>query len=290
MITALDYVTFDSDGVVNVMVRTDRNISRERQKSKATKGRWQDAPVSGQELQEARRVSEFTPTLILIKENGLAENGWRNAPFYWPTLLMPENMDAGIFTINSNKKFRAPKKQLKLKTIDNYPADEILHLTLRTENLFAILNGDKKQEERDIKNTTASLYLERDFFGNWQLSESVDPEKNYRLCSYNGGIFPWDIHPYKYIHFRASTDHSGSQLLVALDTVKLYELKADQSQQYDFVHSTDKTGEGIEVEDTDICDWRIIFNIKKVLESLLTDNDKALFEEYKDAIANSTEE
>lgn len=290
MVTALDYVTFDSEGLVNVMVRTDRNISRERQKSKGKKGRWQDAPFSGQEMKEARAVSEFTPTLILIRENGLAENGWRNAPFYWPTLLMPENMDAGIFTINSNKKLRAPKKQLKLKTIDNYPPEEILHLTLTAENLFAILNGDKKQEERDIKNTTASLYLERDFFGNWQLSESADPDKKYRLCSYNNGVFPWDIHPYKYIHFRASTDHSGSQLLVALDPKKPYELEADQSQQYDYVHSTDMAGEGVEVEDNDICDWRIIFNIKKVLESLLTDNDKALFDEYKEALANANEE
>jgi hypothetical protein len=283
MITALDYVSFDSDGLVNLMLRRDRNISRERKNSKATKGRWQDAPVSGQELQEAREASEDRATLILIKENGLAENGWRNAPFYWPTLLMPENMDAGIFTINSNKKFRAPKKQLKLKTIDNYPPEEILHLTLKSELLFAILNGDQIQESREIKNTTAALYIAKDFFGSWQLSEDADPNKHYRLCSYNNGVFPWDIQPYKYIHFRASTDHSGSQLLVALDSEKPFELLADQGQQADYVYSSQTKGDGEDVEDDDVCQWTILFNIKKVLESLLTDNDKALFEEYKSA-------
>lgn len=287
MITALDYVTFNSDGMVNVMVRTDRNLSRERQKSRATKGRWQDAPVSGQELKEAREISESTPTLILIKENGLIENGWMGAPFYWPTLMMPENMEAGIFTINSNKKLRVPKKQLKLKTIDKYPPEEVLHLTLNSSNLFAILNGDKKEEIREIKNSTAGLYLERDFFGNWQLSDEVDPEKKYRLSSYNNGVFPWDIHPYKYIHFRASTDHSGSQILVALDTLKQYELEAEQGEQYDYVHNSDKAGKGTEVKDTDICQWKIMFKIKKVLEALLTDNDKELFEEYKEYISNT---
>lgn len=290
MMLALDYVSFDNDGLVNIMVRTDRNMSRERQKSKGAKGRWTDSPTSGQDLKEAREVSENRATLILLRENGRKEEGWRDAPFYWSTLMMPENMDAGIFTVNSNKKFRAPKKQLKLKTIDNYPPEEILHLTLRSENLFAILNGDKKEEYREIKNTTASLYIEKDFFGNWQLADYADPDKKYRLCSYNGGKFPWDIHPYKYIHFRASTDHSGSQLLVALDPQKPFELEADQGSQNDAVYSSENRGEYNEVEDNDICDWTIKFNVKKVLESLLTDGDKDLFEDYKNQVNNSTQE
>lgn len=281
MITAVDYVIFDTDGLINVMVKTDRDAARERKESKGKKGRWNDAPTAGQDLAEARDISVDTPTLILLRENGRQEQGWLGAPFYWPTLMMPENMDAGIFTINSNKKFRAPKKQLKLKTIDNYPPEEILHLTSSTDNLFAILSGKKKQEERIIKNTTATLYIERDFFGNWQMSEAVDPDKKYRLYSYNGGVFPWDIRQYKYIHFRSSTDHSGSQILVALNDRKPYELEAEQYEQFDFIHSVETVGDGFEVEDNDICVWKIRFNLKKTLESLLTDKDKVLFEEYK---------
>lgn len=293
MITALDYLTFDTDGLVNIIVHTDREMSRERQKSKGKKGRWTDAPESGQDLREAREISEFRPTLILLRQNGKEEQGWRNAPFYWPTLMMPENMDAAIFTINSNKKLRAPKTQLKLKTIDNYPPEEVLHLTLRLEELFAILNGDKKEEEREIKNTTAALYIARDFFGNWQLSADADPEKRYTIGSYNNGHFPWDIRDIKYIHFRSSMDHSGSQLLVALDEKKPYEMVADQDVRTDYVYSSTKREseeEPTEVEDRDICQWSIIFNIKKVLESHLTTTDKDAFEQYKEDIAKCAEE
>lgn len=290
MVTALDYLTFDTDGLINIIVHTDRDMARERKKSRATKGRWSDAPASGQDLQEAREISEYRPTLILLRENGDERQGWRNAPFYWPVLLMPENMDAAIFTINSNKKLRAPKPQLKLKTIGNYPKEEILHLTLRSANLFAILNGDQRQETRDIKNTTASLYIARDIFGSPQLSDHADPERHYTIGTYNAGHFPWDIRDYKYIHFRASTDHSGSQLLVALDDIKPYEMKADQGKRYDYVYSSEVPDEGEEKEDDDVCQWRIVFNIKKVLESLLTPSDKAAFEDYKEeSLAKLTE-
>jgi hypothetical protein len=287
MITALDYVSFDSDGLVNIMLRTDRNISRERKKSKVTKGRWQDAPVNGQELKEARETSEDRPTLILIRENGLTENGWRNTPFYWPTLLMPVEMAAAIFTINANKKLRSPKKQIKLKTIGNYPPEEVLHLTLKRDFLFAILAGEKKQEFREIKNTTAALYIEKDFFGNWQLADGVDPDKHYRINTFNNGVFPWDVHQYKYIHFRSSTDHSGSQLLVELDHKKPYELVADQYSQKDLVFSKEVRDESEEKLDYDICEWVIVYNINKILESMLVDSDKELFEEYKEKLENT---
>lgn len=290
MITALDYVTFDNEGLLNIMVRTDRDMSRERQESRKTKGRWIDSPASGKDLCDAREISSDIPTIILLRQNGRKEFGWRDTPFYWPTLLMPENMDAGIFTINSNKKFRAAKKQLKLKTIGNYPPEEILHLTLRNDGIFAILNGDIKEDVREIKNTTASLYIEKDFFGNWQLAETSDPEKKYRLCTYNNGVFPWDIKPCRYIHFRSSSDLSGSQLLVELDSQKPYEMSAEQDAQSDYIFSSEDKYAGVDVEDNDICKWRITFKLKNVLESLLTDNDKEFFEEYKDAIANPTEE
>lgn len=286
MITALDYVSYDNDGLLNLLIRTNRDMARERKDSKGAKGRWTDAPTSGQDLNDAREISVDAPTLILLRQNGTEEQGWRNAPFYWPTLMMPENMDAGIFTLNSNKKHRAPRKQLKLKTLDNYPKDEILHLTLRSDNVFAILSGDQREETREIKNTTWPLYIARDFFGNPQLSEDTDPNKKYRLSSYNGGKFPWEVKNYKYIHFRASTDHSGSQLLIELDDKKPFMLRAEQGEQNDFVYNGKNPEDGEEVVDDDICKWEITFNIKKVLEFILTESDKSLFEEYKEQKEN----
>ena len=47
MLTALDHCTFDTDGLIYCLYRTDRNMSREREQSKGSKGRWIDAPDDG---------------------------------------------------------------------------------------------------------------------------------------------------------------------------------------------------------------------------------------------------
>ena len=34
---------------------------------------------------------------MLIKENGAASKGWRDAPFYWPVLLVQKNVRAAVY-------------------------------------------------------------------------------------------------------------------------------------------------------------------------------------------------
>jgi hypothetical protein len=35
---------------------------------------------------------------MLFKQNGNVFNGWRDAAFYWPLLLMPEKMPNYVYT------------------------------------------------------------------------------------------------------------------------------------------------------------------------------------------------
>jgi hypothetical protein len=290
MISALDFVTFETDGLVNLMLKTDRNLSRERKLSKPTRGRWQDAPATGDELKKARIVSDNRPTLILIRENGLEENGWRNTPFYWPTLLLPNEMNCAIFTINSERKFKEPKPQIKLQTIDNYPPEEILHITIKKLDLFNLMLGYSKIDPREIKNTTASLYIAKDFFGNKQLAEGVDPDKRYRYCSYNNGVFPWEIKPFKYIHYRTSNDLSGSQLLVELDKSVPFELLADQDLNDDYIYSSKRGEDGEYAASDDFCTWFISFNINQILESYLLPEDADEMHKYEAMCQESVNE
>ena len=84
------------DGKVWCYVATNRNMSRERQN-----GNFVDAPEDGNT--DTPIASQFTqgpqsrPFLMLIRENGLKSHGWRDAPFYWPVLRLPQNIESCIY-------------------------------------------------------------------------------------------------------------------------------------------------------------------------------------------------
>jgi hypothetical protein len=258
-------------------------MSRERDKSKPNKTRWIDAPDDGRnDTAPSRTISKDRPVLMLIKQNGNEEQGWRNTPFFWPVFMPQKNVNAGIFTINANKKLRAPKKQFKLSTYFNYPQDEILNLSIQRDYLFEILAGVKKQEFREIKETTCSLYLRKDDNGNLILINDCYPTRYYNLSSYNNGVFPFEIKKYKYLYLRSSQDYSGSQVLIKLDSDKIYELIPEQFSQQDVVYTEHNVGK--EAEDDNLCKWTIAYNIDRVLEKKLIPQDVEAYEQFLEEI------
>ncbi|MBQ6926188.1 MAG: hypothetical protein IJQ73_16250 [Kiritimatiellae bacterium] len=73
--------------------RENREMSRCR-----TNGGFIDAPDDGRtDLAPARAKAIDLPLLMLIKENGTASKGWRDAPFYWPVLLVQKNVRAAVY-------------------------------------------------------------------------------------------------------------------------------------------------------------------------------------------------
>lgn len=283
MLTTLDHCTFGSDGKIYCLYRTGRNMSRERDKSKPSKTRWIDAPDDGRnDTAPSRVIAKNRPVLMLIKQNGDEAQGWRNTPFFWPVFMPQKNVNAGIFTINANKKQRTPKRQFKLSTYLNYPQDEILKLPIQRDFLFEIIAGIKKQEYREIKETTCSLYLLKDERGNLILVNGADPTMHFTLSSYNNGVFPFKVKQYKYLYLRSSQDYSGSQALIRLDSKKTYELISDQFSQQDVVYSEHNIGN--DAVDDSLCRWTIAYNIGSVLENKLTAQDAELYQIYLDEI------
>lgn len=284
MLTALDHCVFDTDGMVYCQVYTGRNMGRERENIYDKRGRFIDAPESGVINNRARAKATNRPVLTLLRQNGSSAQGWRDTPFWWPSLMLDRDMTVGMFTVNAKRKLRAPRKQLKMAALDNYPKEQVLKLTLKSDAFFGIIAGWQKQESRDIKETTCSLYLSKDEKGNFIGVPGLDPDKYYNLSSYNNGIFPFEIRKYKYIHFRLSQDMSGSQAIVELDDQYPYFLEPEQGKQTDIVYSSDNIGH--DTEDNDVCRWTIIYNIKKVRETLLTPQDQEAFENFKNAPNN----
>lgn len=80
-------------GKVWVLIRTDRNIQRIR-----PDGRFSNAPDTPQrEGVIARGVALNTPILMLFRQNGSKDDGWRECPFWWPVLMAAQNTEVTIF-------------------------------------------------------------------------------------------------------------------------------------------------------------------------------------------------
>lgn len=287
MVTPLEYLTYDTDGMILVAVRDNRNLSRERENIYDKRGRFIDAPEAGRDITIDRANAIDRPVLVLLKQNGLLDLGWRGSAFFWPVLTMPENIEPGIFTINGNKKFRKPKKLIKLESLGNYPEDEVLHLTIRKDLFFDIVLGIRKINWRDIKTTTANTFLEKDLMGNYILVEGTDPNQHYDLSSVNDNVFPFEVRRYKYVHYRTSMDLSGSQAIVKL-AMDPYEMECRPFEQQDVVYSD--LNEGNEVSDWSAGRWYIGLHLDKVLEQKLTTEDQEALDLYQVELANQTEE
>ena len=283
MITPLEHCCYNTDGDIYCRVFLDRNMSRIRESKKYTGGKFENSPEGGSVyIQQNADKAVDRPVLTLIQQNGSSEKGWRDAKFYWPVLVMPQNLVPGIFTINNNKKFRAPKKQLKLPNLDRYPKEQILFVSVRSDILMNILAKVRHTKSFDIKRTTSSMFLVKDLLGNYCLVEGTDPNKYYDLSSYNDGVFPFEIKDYKYIYFRSSMDFSGSQALIAIDDEKPYQLFASRYTQEDIVFND--RNEASEATDDTACNWRIEYKLGKILEKILTPQDEEYLEQYKQQI------
>lgn len=54
-------------------------------------------PDGGPDRAEAKEVAKEIPCLMLLKQKGLKEDGWRSAEFWWPILITPKNTKTSVF-------------------------------------------------------------------------------------------------------------------------------------------------------------------------------------------------
>lgn len=73
----------------------NRNISR----FKNSGLYYSDAPYTGSsDLKASRKIAVNQPTLMLFKQNGKEELGWKGAEFYWPVLVVQKQVSAAVYT------------------------------------------------------------------------------------------------------------------------------------------------------------------------------------------------
>ncbi len=101
-IAALEYLSnaalkSGNRGKVLLLVRKDRNLSRKLKSQ--TRGEFSDAPDTAQrEGVIARKQAIDIPMLMLFRQNGAEELGWRGAPFYWPVIWAQKNARTAVYS------------------------------------------------------------------------------------------------------------------------------------------------------------------------------------------------
>jgi hypothetical protein len=96
--TSMDYLSKNTGNLqqrnkVWCLVRTGRSIARYREA-----GRLENSPDTPQrEGVIAKKIALDTPILLLFRQEGKEESGWRGHPFWWPVLVTPQNTPTVIF-------------------------------------------------------------------------------------------------------------------------------------------------------------------------------------------------
>lgn len=79
-------------GKVWLLIAKDRNVARYREE-----GRFSNAPDTKQQKDLARTRAQDIPVLMLLRQNGDEEKGWRGLPFWWPVIVTPASAATAIF-------------------------------------------------------------------------------------------------------------------------------------------------------------------------------------------------
>ena len=88
-------IKYLSKNYVNVYCGVDREISRLRKTSRY----YSDMPYNrDNDLRQAREMADKEPTLMLMKQKGEKDKGWNGAEFYWPVLVVQQNVNTSVFT------------------------------------------------------------------------------------------------------------------------------------------------------------------------------------------------
>lgn len=280
MLTALDHCTWDGDGQIWCLVREGRNMSRELDQSKTERSRWSKAPESGNmDLAPAREKATDRPVLMLLGQTGKKANGWNDAPFYWPVLLTCKNINAGIFTINKNKKARPPREQHRLKALDSLNPKDVLIVRTDTGHLIVMLNDELHFYEDQLSRLSDKKLLQFDLLGLPCRAEGVDPNMYLNYMLRNESVFPFVVRDYKYILFKNSPDWSGSQVLVKVREETPHKVAEYPLGQDDVIYDDQNKGE--EAHDDTKCIWRISYYFDQIIDKLLTDKDAEELAEYQ---------
>ena len=93
--TFLSLIKYLTKEEINVFCAVNRNMSRLRKTSRY----YSDMPYNrDKDLKTAKEMAKEIPTIMLMKQNGKKEKGWKDGDFYWPILVVQNNINTAVYT------------------------------------------------------------------------------------------------------------------------------------------------------------------------------------------------
>ncbi|MCF0191118.1 MAG: ASCH domain-containing protein [Marinilabiliaceae bacterium] len=154
--------------------------------------------------------------------------------------------------------------------------ENTLYLVIKQVYFDEILAGKKKEEYREIKDTTWKKYLLQE---NVQFKDGVDvlpclkfPEEEVcelskagDICAYNKGVFPYRPIEYKYLNLAVGYNKDRQTMIVEVKDISFQVMTGRKGLAifYD-------DGENIQIVDDPVkanaCFWEIVYHLGKVVE------------------------
>lgn len=86
--------SIEQRGKVWLFGARDRQLSRFRES-----GRFSNAPDTKQQTAKSAELAVDVPVLMLFRQDGQTEDGWRGLPFWWPVITTPRNAPTTVFSV-----------------------------------------------------------------------------------------------------------------------------------------------------------------------------------------------
>ena len=77
---------------VFLIVASERDVARMR-----PGGRVSNAPDTKQQADFAQEKARHVPVLMLLRQEGSEEKGWKGLPFWWPVIVVPRDAVTSVF-------------------------------------------------------------------------------------------------------------------------------------------------------------------------------------------------
>ena len=152
--------------------------------------------------------------------------------------------------------------------------ENTLYLIINQYYFDAILNGTKKQEYREIKDTNYKKYLETweegDDIGlyydkNKMLEENLDKYSSDPMV-YNNGIYPYFPIPYKFLDLSVGYNKERDTLIVAIENIHFETMKGNDGEEARFSNK----GERMRIDiNGELCIWFIVYTLGAIVKTCL---------------------
>ena len=156
------------------------------------------------------------------------------------------------------------------KNIMQQPTREnTLYLPIKQVHFDAILNGTKKTETREIKETTYPKYLEM-----WREGQetgliyddekiSYTPESD--IYIYNGGVYPYYPIEYKFLELAVGYAKDRDVMVVEVKKITFEPIKTREGKQARF---TITNGDKLKPDENgDNCFWQVVYHLGEIVET-----------------------